>query len=420
MPVKTFKKRKGESWFSVAERKFGDRDIGYDLIKKFGEGRSGVQYRFNSDLARGKAGIGTALAGSLGLNPFGLEGTDVPSTFDASTASKGFREMFPQFFDGTGAGAGAGEFVPPTAPTLPGQTEDRTLSEIEDLLGGLEATGGPSEGGQRVGGRVLPGPTRTFPTTQDGFTLTPPNAPTVPGTFLTNKEKDVLRSRELFEQFPGVTTGPEEKGTISLEKQTALDRIGSSIGSAFSLTADKIATDIINPLVGFDPQAPSAEPPQPEELNHLSGVTLGRGEADFGLVDPTTGQRVRTDSPTNHPGGWNFGEVTAQADIYSTIFEDGGAPPAMADITARLALEDMDDYEGVLIESGYVFNDETGYWILSTGEPTGSGTNNTGIGLGFYGGAGKEAGRLARARRNQPLTYIPTGSNPFSWRANFG
>ena len=413
MPVKTFKKRKGESWFSVAERKFGDRDIGYDLIKKFGEGRSGVQYRFNSDLARGKAGIGRAFAEALGLDPLGGAGVGV-------------------------VGTGTGEFVPPTAPTLPGQREfgERTLSEIEDLLGGLEATGGVSEGGQRVGGGVFRGGPLEQAPIQTQF-------PVVTGGPLEQGRAGAGTVAGRVIKGPGISPGrlggplegsriPESKGRFGgpLEggrpptpvspAQTLPERIAGSIGSAFSQTADRIATDIINPLVGFDPQAPSAEPPQPEELNRLSGVTLGKGEADFGLVDPTTGQRVRTDSPTNHPGGWNFGEVTAQADIYNKMMEDGDFPPAMADITARLASEDMDDYEIVLEELGYVLNEETGYWILSTGEPTGSGTNNTGIGLGFYGGAGRGAGRLAGVRRNQPLTYIPTGSNPFSWRVNFG
>ena len=95
MAVKTFKRRKGENWFDVAARKFGNRDYGYDLIKAFGEGRTGVQYRFDTKKLTGQ--VGTAMAASMGMNPWGLETGQTPSDFDWEAQSDDWQLMFPQF-----------------------------------------------------------------------------------------------------------------------------------------------------------------------------------------------------------------------------------------------------------------------------------------------------------------------------------
>ncbi len=332
MPVKTFKKRKGESWFSVAERKFGDRDIGYDLIKKFGEGRSGVQYRFNSDTARGKAGIGRAFAEALGLDPLGGAGVGV-------------------------VGTGAGEFVPPTAPTLPGQREfpDKTQDVISELLGGLEATGGPLEGGQRfsrsaeintlLGGlEATGGPSERFQPPSPGVFGGPLEGGRIPN--LPPRERLVSQMPPPFERDFGNVPADE------LSREQEINRQREQIQTQIDAIDNQVNID---PLAQYRDLLDTGRIPRPQEPSLHVGLTGAPG-----WVDPTTGKAVGPKSPTNHPGGWNWGEVTAQANIYSTMFEDGGAPPAMADITARLALEDMDGYEGVLIASGYVFNDETG------------------------------------------------------------
>ena len=143
MAVKHFKKRKGERWYDVAERKFGNRDYGNDLIRQFGQGRTGVKYRFNTKNLTGR--VGTALAGQLGMNPWGLEAGEVPSDFDPGEYGKDFQTMFSQFFDGVG---GTGGLVKPVS-----KYDTTTAEAIDAALGGRPATGGPLESGRL---RTLP------------------------------------------------------------------------------------------------------------------------------------------------------------------------------------------------------------------------------------------------------------------------
>ena len=357
MAVKTIRLRQGENFYEFAERKFGDRSIGNTLIRQFGRGRAGVQYRFRTSLSTSKK----AVAGRR--QRVATDFAQQQELVTPEIVSEGLIAR-PEDIQGREAQmAGIEQRVLGTAGEA-----------ISGGLGRLSSIEGRSAQMAAIDARTAE--------TMGGI-----------GSLAQQAREQQIETRT--QRALGLVPGT---GTAGL----------GGIDDPFAALAQSMAQEPRNPAFSQRLQPTLADEEDP--VSTVSGF-LSPSNIISSFVDRVSAL------PSSHPAGFNLGEVKDLAVGLIDKLILGQAPTVIADATARLAFGE--GYADDLLLAGYVFNESTGFWEFNSGVATGPGTGGAGMGGGFFGGRRGGGGGGGAARRSVG-SFLPSSSNLFNWRVNFG
>lgn len=422
MAVKTIRLRQGENFYEFAERKFGDRSIGNTLIRQFGQGRSGVQYRFRTNLSTSKKAV-AGRRSQISADFAQQQETALPEILSEGRLTR------PEDIQGREAQMAG--------------IEQRALGNVGGAVSGrpdlteLSQRSRDAEEGIRSFIKQLEfsklSPQEQALSRQEDRQERLDKTPSNVLSFLSGKEQFIS---DLTSPLPGL--GEAEQQPQSISQAQAEQEFQAQLNSLLGITPPPLPGaqpgGIFSGLEkGVAPVDPTDDSPFAKGLLAIyNAATSGRVSQPTGDEQDTVGAAPQFFSPGNiisnfvdrvsalpssHPAGLNLGQVKDLAMGLIDKLLLGRAPKTIADVTARLAFGE--GYADELLLAGYVWNESTGFWEFNSGVATGPGTGGTGVGGGFFAGrrGGRGGGEVARRSVG---SFLPSGSNLFNWRVNFG